>query len=124
MAFNSTSERLSSEEVMAERIYFFGQEPQRRVSVRIGFPTWRPTESRAVCNVEIDEGNCLSVRPVNGADGFEAVQLSLILIGTVLKSILEESGGAVTWSDGRRDDLAFPTYPDYSLAPIMESTSH
>lgn len=123
MEFYSTKEPLKNEEVMAQRIYFFGPEPGRRVSVRIAFPTWLEAEKRAVCKVEIDDGEDISVKPMNGDDAIEAIQLALALIGTELGLFLEWAEGSVSWLDGKRNDLGVPTYPDFALFPSRKIPS-
>ena len=113
--------RLSKREILAIRTYRFNYEgSEYPLTVRI----WRPRkvrgEPRYECAVEIAGWGKTRVRAFNGVDAFEALQLALIVIGTDVKHISEQVSGPLTWSEGARQDLAFPVYPDYSLIPIMK----
>jgi hypothetical protein len=105
---------------MAVRSYVIkGPEPLQLITVRMGWPRKMRGESDFVCPVEMVGWGETRVRPIRGRDAFEAIQLGLILIGTELKYLDEQSGGGVRWADGSRGDIGFPVYPDYSMAPIM-----
>ncbi len=113
--------RLSKQEIMATRTYIAeGSDPPLRIVVRMGRPRKKREEERYECPVEIIGWGRTRLRPVNGSDVFEAVQLGLILIGTELKRFCERTGHVLKWSGGSRTDIAFPVYPDYSLVPIMD----
>lgn len=84
--------RLSKRDTLAERVYFIeGTHPAQRVTVRMGRPKKRRNDGRYECPVEISGWGRTTLRPVNGCDIFEALQLALILIGTELKHITEQT---------------------------------
>ena len=115
------SKRLDEARTMATREYIIRGEPElRKITVRIGFPTKRENDDRYECIVDISEGGHTNVKPMNGVDAFEALQLALIMIGTIICSIRDNSDGSLTWFDGRRSDIGFPTFPDFSMRPIMD----
>lgn len=106
---------------MAERTYVVSSSnSDPHVVVRLGFPKQRPSDGRFECAVEIDKGTTCYTRYMNGVDALEALQLAIVMIGTRLKGINDDSPEPLTWMRGERTDLGVPTYPDYSLNPIME----
>lgn len=111
--------RLANHEVMAAREYIVAGHQPRSILVRIGFPKRRATDGRYECVAEIDEGHLVSSKPMNGVDAVEALELAILMIGTELQCIQEHAEGPLTWLDGKRRDLGFPTYPDYSLMAAM-----
>jgi hypothetical protein len=111
--------RLQTDEVMAFREYVVeGSTPPRKIAVRLGFPRQRSTDGRYECVTEIDDGESVNVKPINGVDSFEALLAAIMVLGAELGSIQENSQGKLTWLNNTKRDLAFPTYPDYSLHVI------
>jgi hypothetical protein len=112
-------EYLECMEVMATREYFGkGASSNRKIIVRIGFPRQRSDDERFECVAEIDDGEEVSSKAMNGADAFEALQLALALIGVELKYLTDYHGGDFVWLQGQRNDLGFPSYPDWR--PVFE----
>jgi hypothetical protein len=119
MPFSTDKPRLEQTGVLAVREYFFeGAEPVEKVIVRIGFPKER-SDGRYDCGAEIDQGDLVTTKYMNGVDAFEALQLALILIGTELQCIRDHRDKSFSWHEGKRHDLGFPTYPDLSMTPII-----
>ena len=113
--------RLKDGEIMASREYAVdGSQPPRRVMVRIGFPKQR-FDGRYECVAEIDDGESVNVKPMNGVDAFEALFVAIMLIGTELAFTSEMLGRPLTWMEKGRRDLAFPVHPDFSLSGIYPS---
>jgi hypothetical protein len=119
-----SNRRIDSSQVMAEREYVCarvrldGSDPTARITVRIAFPQQR-SDGRYECLTEIDSGENTEAKPINGVDAFEAIQLALIYIGVNLWSFSGRGEDELTWLEGKRGDLAFPTPPDLSMDPIM-----
>jgi hypothetical protein len=106
---------------MAEREYVFeGSDPPAKMTVRVAFPQ-RRSDDRYECLTEIDSGENTEAKPINGVDAFEAIQLALIYIGVNLWSFRGRGEDVLTWLEGKRRDLAFPTLPDLSMEPIMKA---
>jgi hypothetical protein len=113
------NEQLSDVDAIATRRYVIrGSDPSAMVTVRLGVPM-RRADGLYECAVELTDPSGTMLRFPCGVDAMEALQLALILIGTDLKHINEQVDGALFWVEGNREDLGVPTYPDYSLAPIM-----
>jgi hypothetical protein len=111
--------RLEDCSVLASREYRLHDSfPERKVIVRIGLPKPRLQDAQYECPVEIDDGVQIKVRPMIGADAFEALQMALVLVGTDLKSMAEQMGELV-WGNGQRRDIGFPVEPDYSLKSVI-----
>jgi hypothetical protein len=114
--------KLDDDEIVASRRYWItGTAPAEWVTVRIGLPRQRVSDGRYECGAEISEGGRIWVRYLNGVDAFEALYLALIIIGTDLKHLDHQLNGKLYWSDGKRTDLAFPTFPEFSLKSVMDS---
>jgi hypothetical protein len=113
--------KLGDDETIASRRYLITcTTPPEYVTVKIGRPRLRVRDGLYECAAEISESGRVWVRYLTGSDAFEALQLALIILGTDLKHINEQLGNALRWSDEERADLGLPTYPDFSLRPIMD----
>lgn len=116
--------KLEDNEVIASRTYEVADSsPPDYVTIRLGRPKLRNEDGRYECGAEICEYGRVWVRYLNGADEFEALQLALILIGTDLKHINDQLSGRLRWLKEKREDLAFPTYPNFSLCCALELPS-
>jgi hypothetical protein len=108
---------------MASREYTVeGSQPLRKVTVRIGFPKQRPNDGRYECLAEIDDGESVDVKPMNGIDAFEALFVAIMLMGTELVFTQEYLKRTLIWMGKDRRDLAFPIYPEYSLSAVYPPT--
>jgi hypothetical protein len=88
---------------MAEREYTFdGSKPPKKVTVRIGFRKKRLIDDRYECCAEVDLGDETIVRPMNGVDAFEALQLAIINIGILLWLYSGRGEDRLSWLDGKR----------------------
>jgi hypothetical protein len=113
--------KLGDDEVIASRKYLItSTKPPEYVTAKLGRPRLRVRDGLYECAAEIDEGGRVWVRYLTGSDALEALQLALIILGTDLKHTNEQLGDALCWSSGQRRDLGLPTYPDFSLRPIMD----
>jgi len=74
------------------------------------------------CRAEIGDDEACVVRPMRGVDAFEALMLALVNIGAELSLFTDPSSDRFTWLNGQQEGLNFPTLPDYSLNPVMESS--
>jgi hypothetical protein len=110
--------RLRKRDVIASREYII-PETGEVVIVRLGKPRKRPYDTFFECAAELRQRERTWIRYMAGPDAFEALQLALMIIGTDLKHIHEQSGGQLVWLNATRTDVAFPTYPDYSLRDLM-----
>lgn len=117
MPISKDTPRLPQDEIIASREYLLGED---RIDIRIGKPRLRP-DGRFECVAELDEGDVVSSKPMNGVDAFEALQLALMLIGIELSFIKSDSGKSLTWAGGSRRDLGVPTGPDFSLRELMQT---
>jgi hypothetical protein len=111
---------LNRDDILAMREYMLRGAYDRKITARIGIPR-KTSDGRYECVAEVDEGDVVSSKPMNGVDAFEAIQLALMLIGAELNYIKEHSTNSLTWLDGTRTDLGLPTYPDFSLRDVMKS---
>ncbi|MFN3321883.1 MAG: DUF6968 family protein [Bryobacteraceae bacterium] len=101
--------RLPADQVLAEReSVAAGFDPPERIVVRIGFPR-RSSGGRYVCIAEFEDGEEISVKPMNGVDALEAVQLALMMTGTLLQHRSGYSPGGLSWLGGERLDLGMVT---------------
>jgi hypothetical protein len=69
--------------------------------------------------MEVDDGDAVSVKPINGIDAVEALLLVIMVIGLELSSIRHSKYPSLIWLSGNRRDLAFPTHPDFSLSTVL-----
>lgn len=110
---------LQPTEVMASREYTVeSSQPPRKVVIRIGFPKQMRPDGWCECVAEIDDGVSINVKTMNGVDAFEALFVAIMLIGTELTFIQENLQRNLTWMNGERHHLAFPTNPEFRLSAI------
>lgn len=101
-------------EVIAERRLSIVGQPDVVVRILLGKPH-RPDPSNnnyVLCPHQILGIGDQKVRSAAGVDDFQALQLAMEMIGSVLYFVLNrECGGALRWEAGRSGDLGFPVPP-------------
>lgn len=114
-----TKSRLRRKNIIATREYTLvgGDE---RVIINLGCPYRSPTTGMYHCVAEVRECGRTWVRSLVGKDAFEAVQLALIVLGTDINHIQQQLNGQLIWTKDQTGGLGIPTFPDFSLRPIIE----
>lgn len=100
-------------ELLAERKYLLASGGRSEETVvQMSAPRQRAEDGRWICRAAVIEESGASVKPMNGVDAFEAIQLVLELIGVELRFIAETKQGILTWLDGRQTGVCTPSFCD------------
>jgi hypothetical protein len=103
--------RETLDEVMATRGLQVLGEPGREVLVKLGRPrpaVDAPESGEYFCPFQITGIGDERVRYAAGVDAFQAIELTLKLIGAYLRRLNGEAGGKLRWGCDANGGLGFP----------------
>jgi hypothetical protein len=98
------------EAIATRRLQFLG-EPGREVLISLGRPRPSPDSPESgeyFCPFQITGAGDERVRYAAGVDGFQALELALKLIGSVLYRLNSQAGGRLRWEFDESGGLGFP----------------
>jgi uncharacterized protein DUF6968 len=87
-------------------------QPATTVEVLMGKPQPTPDQTDFFCPYQISGGGREKVMAMHGIDAFQAMQLTLNIIGVELALINRDSGGKLFWEGDKGGNLDFPV-PDW-----------
>jgi hypothetical protein len=102
-------------EVIAVRKLQLSGEPSSEILVKLGKPQPFPDSPEAddfYCPFQITGAGDERVRYAAGVDGFQAIELTVKLIGVVLSKLSRELNGRLRWECDENGGIGFPGYPE------------
>jgi uncharacterized protein DUF6968 len=94
-------------EVIATRKLVLADQESTEVLVLLGKPAQIPDYSGYYCPYQIKGAGYDKVMAMCGVDPFQALQLSLSILGVELEVVNKEFGGKLRWEHGEEGDFGF-----------------